>query len=114
MMVRRGVRGLVAGLAFFWVFLFVKPIAPLRATPFSLWLAYTVVWLAYGMRLISGALLQVGPELEEAALTVGASRGHVTRYVTLPLIRFRLLGSSLLVFLIFLRQYPNSLYLLLA
>jgi iron(III) transport system permease protein len=111
-MVPRGMPGLVAGLAFFWVFLFVKPLAPLRATPVSLWIAYSVVWLAYGMRLISGALLQVGPELEEVALTMGASRGQVTRDVTLPLIRFGLLGSWLLVFLIFVREYSTGVYLL--
>jgi iron(III) transport system permease protein len=111
-MVPRGMPGLVAGLAFFWVFLFVKPIAPLRATPFSLWLAYTVVWLAYGMRLISSALLQIAPELEEAAYTVGATRGRVTRDITLPLVRFGLLGSWLLVFLIFVREYSTGVYLL--
>ena len=33
----------------------------------------SVVWLAYGMRLVSSSLLQVGPELEEAARAVGAS-----------------------------------------
>ena len=38
-----------------------------------MWLAYTVVWLAYGMRLISSSLLQVSTELEEAARTVGAT-----------------------------------------
>ena len=52
-----------------------------RSTIFALWLAYSVVWMAYGMRLISTALLQVGPELEEAARAVGASRGQVTRDV---------------------------------
>lgn len=111
-MVPRGMPGLVAGLAFFWVFLFVKPIAPLRATPVSLWLAYTVVWLAYGMRLISSALLQIAPELEEAAYSVGATRGRVTREITLPLVRFGLLGSWLLVFLIFVREYSTGVYLL--
>jgi len=111
-MVPRGMPGLVAGLAFFWVFLFVKPIAPLRATPVSLWLAYSVVWLAYGMRLISSALLQISPELEEAAFTAGASRGRVTREVTLPLVRFGLLGSWLLIFLIFVREYSTGVYLL--
>jgi iron(III) transport system permease protein len=111
-MVPRGMPGLVAGLAFFWVFLFFKPLAPLRATPFSLWLAYSIVWLAYGMRLISSALLQVAPELEESALTVGASRGRVTREITLPLIRFGLLGSWLLIFLIFVREYSTGVYLL--
>jgi iron(III) transport system permease protein len=111
-MVPRGMPGLVAGLAFFWVFLFVKPIAPLRATPVSLWLAYSVVWLAYGMRLISSALLQISPELEEAAYTAGASRARVTREVTLPLVRFGLLGSWLLIFLIFVREYSTGVYLL--
>ena len=111
-MVPRGMPGLVAGLAFFWVFLFVKPIAPLRATPVSLWLAYSVVWLPYGMRLISSALLQVSPELEEAAYTAGASRARVTREVTLPLVRFGLLGSWLLIFLIFVREYSTGVYLL--
>jgi iron(III) transport system permease protein len=104
--------GLVAGLAFLWVFLFVKPLAPLRNTLFSIWLAYSVVWLAYGMRLISSALLQVSPELEEAGHIMGASRGQVTRDVTLPLIRFGLLGSWLLVFMIFVREYSTGVYLL--
>jgi iron(III) transport system permease protein len=111
-MLPRGMPGLVAGLAFFWVFLFVKPLSPLRATIVSVWLAYSVVWLAYGLRLISGALLQVGPELEEAALVAGASPAQVARGITLPLIRFGLLGSWLLVFMIFVREYSTGVYLL--
>jgi iron(III) transport system permease protein len=111
-MVPRGMPGLVAGLAFLWIFLFVKPLRPLRGTLVSVWLAYSVVWLAYGMRLISSALAQVGPELEEAGLVVGAAPAKVTRDVTLPLIRFGLLGSWLLVFLIFVREYSTGVYLL--
>jgi iron(III) transport system permease protein len=111
-MLPRGMPGLVAGLAFLWLFLFVKPIAFLRSTLFSVWIAYTVVWFAYGMRLISSSLLQIGPELEEAALVAGASRGQVTRAITLPLIRFGLLGSFLLVFMIFVREYSTAVYLL--
>jgi iron(III) transport system permease protein len=38
-MLPRGMPGLVAGLAFLWLFLFVKPIAPLRSTLFSVWIA---------------------------------------------------------------------------
>ena len=111
-MIPRGMPGLVAGLAFFWVFLFVKPLAPLRATPFSIWLAYTVVWIAYGMRLISSALFQISPELTEAAYSVGAGRARATRDVTLPLLRFGLLGSWLLIFLTFVREYSTGVYLL--
>ena len=111
-LVPRAVPGLLAGLAFLWVFLFFPPLTPLRTTIFSMWLAYTVVWLAYGMRLISSSLMQVSPELEEAARSVGANRGTISRQVTLPLIRPGLIGSWLLVFMIFEREYSTGVYLL--
>ncbi|MEO5766146.1 MAG: iron ABC transporter permease [Casimicrobiaceae bacterium] len=111
-LVPRAVPGLLIGLAFLWVFLFFPPLTPLRQTIFSMWLAYTVVWLAYGMRLISSSLLQVSTELEEAARTAGASRGRVSRDITLPLIRHGLVGSWLLVFMIFEREYSTGVYLL--
>jgi iron(III) transport system permease protein len=111
-LVPRAVPGLLIGLAFLWVFLFFPPLTPLRQTIFSMWLAYTVVWLAYGMRLISSSMLQVSTELEEAARTAGAGRGRVSREITLPLIRHGLLGSWLLVFMIFEREYSTGVYLL--
>ncbi|ANN73877.1 ABC transporter permease [Bordetella bronchialis] len=139
-LVPRAVPGLLAGLAFLWVFLFVPlwldnsldeggllsflPYADwlrdnfvewlrsIRSTIFSVWLAYTVVWMAYGLRLISSTLLQVGPELEEAARSAGARRGQVTRQVTVPLARYGLIGSWLLMFLIFEREYSTGVYLL--
>jgi len=111
-LVPRAVPGLLIGLAFLWVFLFFPPLTPLRSTLFSVWLAYSVVWLAYGIRLISSSLLQVSPELEEAARSAGASRGRVSRDITLPLIRYGLLGSWLLVFMIFEREYSTAVYLL--
>ncbi|HLJ73269.1 MAG TPA: iron ABC transporter permease, partial [Thermoanaerobaculia bacterium] len=45
-LIPRAVPGLLIGLAFLWVFLFFPPLRPLRSTIFSMWLAYTVVWLA--------------------------------------------------------------------
>jgi iron(III) transport system permease protein len=108
----RALPGLIAGLAFLWIFLFVRPLAPLRSTLFSLWLAYSVVWLAYGLRLISTALYQVGPELEDAARVAGAGQARVYRDVTLPLARFGLAGSWLLIFMIFCREYSTGVYLL--
>src|SRR5450432_1572761 len=111
-MIPRAIPGLLAGLAFLWIFLFVPGLKELRNSIFSVWLAYTVVWLAYGMRLISSALLQIGPELEESARTVGASGAQVIKDVTLPLIRFGLLASWLLVFMIFEREYSTGVYLL--
>jgi iron(III) transport system permease protein len=111
-MAPRAMPGLVAGLAMLWLFLFIKPLNPLRATMISVWLAYTVVWFAYGMRLVSGTLLQVGPELEEAARVAGATTGRIQRDVTVPLVRYGILASWLLVFLIFAREYSTGIYLL--
>jgi len=92
----------------------VIPLSPLRATLVSVWIAYTIVWLSYGTRLVTSSLLQVGKELEEAARSVGASRARTTRDATLPLIRNGLLASWLLVFLMFEREYSPSVYLLTA
>lgn len=138
-LVPRAVPGLLAGLAFLWLFLFVpmwlenslddgwlsvlpftgwlkdtvvEGMRSLRSTIFSVWLAYTVVWMAYGLRLISSTLLQVGPELEEAARSAGATRAQVTRHVTAPLAKYGLIGSWLLMFLIFEREYSTGVYLL--
>ncbi len=138
-LVPRAVPGLLAGLAFLWVFLFVpmwldksleegwlaalpaaqwlrdhaiEPLRSLRSTIFSVWLAYSVVWMAYGLRLISATLLQVAPELEEAARSTGASRAQITRHITVPLARYGLIGSWLLMFLIFEREYSTGVYLL--
>ncbi|AOZ50015.1 ABC transporter permease [Chromobacterium vaccinii] len=108
----RAVPGILAGLAFLWVFLFVPGLQGAKNSMFSIWLAYTVVWLAYGMRLVQSALLQVGPELEEAARSVGASPRRASLDVTLPLIRFGLISSWLLIFMIFEREYSTAVYLL--
>jgi iron(III) transport system permease protein len=107
----RSLPGLVAGLAFLWVFLFVPHLGVLRSSLVGLWLAYSVVWLAFGLRLISATLAQIAPELEEAARVIGAPPGRVLRDVTVPLIRFGLMSSWLLCFMIFVREYSTGVYL---
>jgi iron(III) transport system permease protein len=111
-MLPRAMPGIVAGLAIFWVFLFTTPLAPLRTTLFAVWVAYSLVWLAYGLRLIQSALLQVAPELEEAARVVGAGQGRAMRDVTVPLIKNGMLAAWLLILLIFVREYSTAVYLL--
>ena len=102
----------LGGLAFLWVILFVPFLRPFRNSLGALWLAYTSVWLAYGLRLISTALLQVGPELEESARTVGATPARVTREITVPLARAGIVGSRLLVLMMFVREYSTGVYLM--
>lgn len=108
----RAMPGIIAGLAIFWVFLFFPPLQPFRQTLVAMWFAYTLVWMAYGMRLISASLLQISPDLEEAGRVAGASAGRVSRELTLPLIKAGLIGSWLLLFVTFVREYSTGVYLL--
>jgi iron(III) transport system permease protein len=108
----RALPGVAAGLAFFWAFLFFWPLTAFRTTPFSVWLAYTVVWLPYGVKLVQTALIQVSSELEEAARSVGARPWQVIRDVSLPLVRFGILSSWVLIFIAFEREYATGVYLL--
>src|SRR5438046_8700337 len=72
-LIPRAIPGILAGLAFLWIFLFVPGLKELRNSIFSVSPAYTVVSVAYVLRLISGAVLQTGPQPEHAARTAGAS-----------------------------------------
>lgn len=108
----RAVPGLVIGLAFFWLFLFVPFLQPLRPTIVALFAAYLVVGLSYGLRLLQGVLIQIGPELEEAARTSGATIKQSWRDVVIPIIRPGLVGAWVLIMILFVRDYATGVYLL--
>lgn len=108
----RALPGLVVGLAFFWVFLFVPLLTPLRPTLFSLLIAYVIVGLAYGYRLIQAALLQISPELEESARTTGATVGQAWRSVVIPILRPGLVGAWTMIMIVFIKEYATGVYLL--
>jgi iron(III) transport system permease protein len=104
--------GLTVGLALLWLLLFFKALTPLHGTLVSLWLAYLIVWLSAGTRLVSGALGKVDRQLEDAARTMGANEARTKFDITLPMLRAGLLAGWLLVFLLFLRDYSTGIYLL--
>lgn len=108
----RALPGLVIGLAFFWVFLFVPFLTPLRPTLIALFIAYMVVGLSYGLRLLQATLMQVAPELEESARTTGATVMRGWRDVVIPIVRPGLAGAWALIMIIFLREYATGVYLM--
>jgi iron(III) transport system permease protein len=111
-MLPRAMPGVVAGLAIFWVFLFVPILQPFRATIVSLWFAYALVWMAYGLRMISSSLMQIAPELEQGARVHGASIGQATKLVTVPLLRNSMFSAWILLIVTFIREYSTGIYLL--
>jgi iron(III) transport system permease protein len=108
----RALPGLVIGLAFFWVFLFVPFLTFLRPTLVSLFIAYVIVGLSYGLRLLQGTLIQVAPELEESARTTGATIWQGWRDIVIPIVRPGLVGAWALIMIIFLREYATGVYLM--
>jgi iron(III) transport system permease protein len=73
--------GIVAGLAFLWVFLNLD----LFGTIFSIIVAFTVVFIAYGTRSMNAAILQLHRDMEEAADIAGAPRWRTMLHVFFPL-----------------------------
>lgn len=108
----RSMPGIVAGLVTFWLFLFIPVLKPFVSTLLTIWLAYTLVWLPFGLRLVSNSFGQISRELEEAAYVTGAGQGRVARDVILPLARHGLLAAWLLTFLLYVREYSTGIYLL--
>jgi putative chitobiose transport system permease protein len=76
-----------------------RPIAWLGHPDFALYaVMFVTLWkgLGYYMVIYLAGLQSISPEFEEAAITDGASRWHVFRWVTLPLLRpFILLASTI-------------------
>ena len=108
----RALPGIVIGLAFFWVFLFIPFLTPLRPTLASLLIAYIVVGLSYGLRILQATLLQVSPELEESARATGASVYRGWRDVVIPIVRPGLVGAWALIMIVFIREYATGVYLM--
>lgn len=74
-------------------------------------LAYGVLFLPQAVGAMRASLLQVSPQLEEAARTLGAGRAGTFFKVVLPLVRPGVLAGSALVFLTAMKELPATLLL---
>jgi iron(III) transport system permease protein len=88
------VPGIVLALGFLWAFVYL----PIYGTLSILVLAFVVRGLPLGMRFVSPALVQIGPELEESARVHGASFSRTFMRISAPLLRPALLGAWILLF----------------
>jgi iron(III) transport system permease protein len=89
---------LVMGVAFLHVF--VNLPLPLYGTLASVVIASAVRYLPYGMRYAYAGVLRIHIELEDAAVTAGASAAPIFVRVVLPLIAAALVSCWLFVFLL--------------
>jgi iron(III) transport system permease protein len=80
------VPGIVIGLALLWVFLKTPGLQQVYGHPLGLVLAFTLAGMALGVQIIKAAILQLSPELEEAAQAGGAGWFTTMRKIVLPLV----------------------------
>ncbi len=73
--------------------------------------AYLVLFLPQAVGAIRSSLLQVNPQLEESARSLGRSPWQTLKEVTLPLVRPGLLSGSVLIFLTAIKELPATLLL---
>jgi iron(III) transport system permease protein len=80
------VPGIVIGFALLWVLLQTPFLRPIYGTELGLVLAFTLAGMALGIQLIKTAIMQLSPELEEAARAGGASWLRTMRRIIVPLV----------------------------
>lgn len=73
--------------------------------------AYVVLFLPQAVGAVRTSLLQVSPNVENAARSLGLSPWEVTKRVTLPLVRPGLVTGATLVFLTVMKELPATLLL---
>jgi iron(III) transport system permease protein len=100
---------IVVGICFLWIYLLMP--FTLLGTYWGLMLAYVTLFLAIGARNIYSRMLQLHPELEEAARISGASTMATLRTITLPGLAPAVLASVVYVVVWSFKELPNALLL---
>jgi len=104
-----GIPGPIMGVSVLLVYL-TLPI-PLYGTIFIITVAHVTLFLPYGMRLASDALLRIHPQLEEASALSGASWLHTYRAILLPLILPGSVAAFITIFAASFRELSSALFL---
>ncbi len=99
----------VLGLGLLWAYVSVP--LHIYGTVAILVIAYVTRYLPMTLRTVSGGMIQLGDELEEASRMSGASMGYTLRRVILPLLKPILVAAALVMFMAAIRELSMSLLL---
>lgn len=103
--------GLLLSFAFLSIVLSTPLVSELHGTVVPLVVVLVVAVMPLGVHLIASSLMQVSPELEEAATMSGASTRSTLRRVTLPLVAPMLASVFVLVFMATMRDIAATVLL---
>jgi iron(III) transport system permease protein len=107
----RAMPGLIVGIGFFWAMVLVPGTGFLRNSILGLTIAFSVRHMPTGFGAISPMLMRLGPELDQAARTMGADWWTTCRQILFKLLKPALFSSFVLLFVQFLKEYSSAAFL---
>jgi iron(III) transport system permease protein len=102
--------GTMVAMALIYVYLTIR-VGGIYGSPWILVIAYVTVYLSFTSRSAGASLIQLHPELEEAAATCGARAPYTLRRIVLPLMLPALLGMWVWVVAHVMRELSTALLL---
>ncbi|WP_235035288.1 iron ABC transporter permease [Roseomonas sp. 18066] len=107
----RAVPGMIAGLGFFYAFALLPDLGGLRNSIWIIALAFTMRFIPAGLGAVAPTLLQISPDLDQAARVQGADWWTATRRIVLPLLRPALVACYTVLFISFFKDYSTAIFL---
>ncbi|MFT3816472.1 MAG: iron ABC transporter permease [Rubrivivax sp.] len=107
----RAVPGMVVGIGFLWVVLWVPGLNLLHGTLAVMAIAFMMRDLPSAYATVAPSLLQVGKEIDQSARVCGASWWRTVRSIVVPLAKPALIACYLIVFVSFVKEYASAVFL---
>jgi iron(III) transport system permease protein len=103
--------GIILGIGYFWAFVFLPPIAPIRGTLVALIIVFGIRSLPAAFGAIAPVVMQIGQELDAAARTVGADWWYTFSRILLRLIVPALFAAFVLLFVQMIKEFTPAVFL---
>lgn len=107
----RAVPGMVAGIGFLWVVLWVPGLNLLHGTLAIMIICFTMRDLPSAYAAVAPSFLQIGKEIDQSARVAGASWWRACLSVIVPIAKPALIACYLLVFISFFKEYASAVFL---
>lgn len=107
----RAVPGMVAGIGFLWVVLWVPGLSVLHGTLAIMVIAFTMRDLPTAYATVAPSFLQIGREIDQSARVSGASWFRTMVSIVVPIARPALIACYLIVFISFVKEYASAVFL---
>ncbi|MGE0521192.1 MAG: ABC transporter permease [Candidatus Binatia bacterium] len=107
----RAIPGMVAGIGFLWVVLWVPGLNVLHGTLVIMIVAFTMRDLPTAYATVAPSFLQIGREIDQSARVSGASWWRTVASIVVPIARPALIACYLIVFISFVKEYASAVFL---